>query len=62
MSDRRAVGDDKGALAAPDAPPRDEAAHRAGVRSLNEQSERLGLLDALDAEPALIYSAGEETR
>lgn len=32
------------------------------VKLLNEQAERLGLLDPLDAEPAMIFSAGEEQR
>jgi len=41
-------------------PPRDEQAHRAAVRGLHEQAERLGLLDAFEAEPALIFVAREE--
>lgn len=43
-------------------PPRDEQAHRAAVRALHEQADRLGPLDALDAEPALTYQPEETPR
>ena len=63
MNDRRIGGDDRRAASAAEAPPaRDEQAYRAAVRSLNEQAERLGLLDALEAEPALIYTVTEGER
>ena len=34
---------------------REKKALQAAVRVLNEQSERLGLLDPLDAEPATLF-------
>jgi hypothetical protein len=40
-------------------PERDEAAHRAAVRGLHDQAARLGILDALDDEPALIFAPGD---
>jgi hypothetical protein len=49
----------RGADAKPHAPERDEAAHRAAVRGLHDQAARLGILDALDAEPALIFAPGD---
>ncbi len=39
--------------------PREKKALQAGLRLLNEQSERLGILDALDAEPATVFFAEE---
>jgi hypothetical protein len=44
------------------APPRDDEAHRAAVRTLHAQADSLGVLDALDAEPALTYRPDEAAR
>ncbi len=41
---------------------REKKALQAALRLLNEQSERLGILDALDAEPATIFLAEEGKR
>jgi hypothetical protein len=35
---------------------------QSAVKLLDEQAERLGLLDPLDAEPAMIFFAEEEQR
>jgi len=35
---------------------------QAAVKVLHDQSEQLGLLDPLDAEPAVVFFAEEETR
>lgn len=41
---------------------KEREALRAAVKAFNEQSERLGLLDPLGAEPAVIFFAEEGTR
>jgi hypothetical protein len=41
---------------------KEREALQAAVKAFNEQSERLGLLDPLDAEPAVIFFAEEGTR
>lgn len=41
---------------------REREALQTAVKVLNEQSEQLGLLDPLDAEPAIIFFAEEEKR
>jgi hypothetical protein len=41
---------------------KEKKALQAAVKAFNEQSERLGLLDPLDAEPAAIFFAEEGTR
>ena len=38
---------------------REKKALRAALKVLNEQSRRLGVLDALDAEPATVFCAEE---
>jgi hypothetical protein len=40
----------------------EKKALQAAVKVLNEQSERLGILDALDAEPATVFFAEERKR
>jgi hypothetical protein len=41
---------------------KEREALQTAVKVLNEQSEQLGLLDPLDAEPAIIFFAEEEKR
>ena len=41
---------------------KEREALQAAVKVFNEQSERLGLLDPLDAEPAFIFFAEDGTR
>ena len=41
---------------------KEREALQSAVKVLDEQSEQLGLLGPLDAEPAIIFFAGEETR
>ena len=41
---------------------KEREALQAAVKVFHEQSERLGLLDPLDAEPAVIFFAEEGTR
>jgi hypothetical protein len=41
---------------------REKKALQAALKVLNEQSRRLGILDALDAEPAIVFSAEEGKR
>jgi len=41
---------------------KEKKALQAAVKAFHEQSERLGLLDPLDAEPAVLFFAKEGTR
>jgi hypothetical protein len=42
--------------------PKEMEALEGSVKVLNEEAERLGLLDPMEIEPATIYSAEEEKR